>query len=92
MEFDYCNVEQDDTNRQLLMDVGCKFQDEPDELYVIQLKGEPNGALKEIKLMFNSMDCRYSFKEDELSALLNYVRDELSSSEYADWFQGELHY
>lgn len=92
MEFDYCNVEQDEMNQQLLLEIGCKFQDEPDELYVIQLTGQKSGALKEVQLLFNAMDCRYSFKEDELVALMNYVRDKLSSSEYAEWFQGELHY
>ncbi|WP_051620456.1 hypothetical protein [Paenibacillus sp. UNC451MF] len=92
MEFDYCNVDHDETNQQLLLDVGCKFQDEPDELYVIQLKGEPSGALKEVRLLFNMMDCKYSFKEDELAALLNYVRDMLKSTDYSEWFQGGLHY
>ncbi|GAA4867618.1 hypothetical protein GCM10023310_54200 [Paenibacillus vulneris] len=92
MEFDYCNVELDEIKERLFMEIGCKFQDEPEELYVIQMTGEPSGTLKEVRLLFNTMDCRYSFKEDELASLLEYVREQLSSSEYAEWFEALPYY
>ncbi|MFE5317070.1 hypothetical protein ACFQ88_00040 [Paenibacillus sp. NPDC056579] len=88
MEFDYCNMEMIVTDNLLQIDIGCRFIDEPDELYAIQLQCKPYGVMEDIKLMFNSMDCNYRFKEDEMRAIEAYVRTSVCSSEYADWFQG----
>ncbi|MCS7461610.1 hypothetical protein N0M98_15765 [Paenibacillus doosanensis] len=90
MEFDYCQMEADSSGDTLLIDIGCKFTDEPDELYVVQLKGHKDGRLEELRLVFNRMDCKYNFKPEEKAAVLQYVGEALDSSEYANWFQGGL--
>lgn len=90
MEFDYCNLEPVRAENLLFVDIGCRFKDEPDELYVIQMICRPRGVLEDIKLLFNSMDCNYRFKEDELRAVEAYVQQTVLASEYAGWFQGSL--
>jgi len=90
MIFDYCNMEPIRSDNMLLLDIGCRFADEPEELYVIQLNCRPGGEIGNIKLMFNSMDCKYRFKEEELKAVEAYVEKTLLDSEYEGWYRRGL--
>jgi hypothetical protein len=87
MNFDYCElelVEAEGGDRHLVA-VGCRFEDEPDELYVIHLIVNRQGGIEELKLYFNGHDCKYTFKPEELAALKEYVEQARTAADSADW-------
>ncbi|OXM88155.1 hypothetical protein [Paenibacillus rigui] len=92
MEFDYCELELHEPSGLLQISVGCRFVDEPNELYVIVLDAGEDGAVNRLQLMFNGMDCRYAFKAEESEAVLQYVRTSIAETEYASWFKNSLIY
>jgi hypothetical protein len=89
MIFDYCEFEDVLDERSLVL-IGCRFSDEPDELYVVQMDVLRSGAILNFKLLFNGMDCKYGFKPNESEAIRDYVQNVIPTSEYADWFEGTL--
>lgn len=89
MNFDYCEIETPQ-NGVLTFMVGCRFEDEPDELYVIQLDASQDGSVRELKLFFNGHDCKYMFKPEESDSIIKYLGDGLPETEYADWFHGSF--
>ncbi|MFC0214236.1 hypothetical protein ACFFK0_17545 [Paenibacillus chartarius] len=54
--------------------IGLKFDDEPEELYVAHVHMDDQGILGVPVLYFNGMDCRYAWKTDERVALETFVR------------------
>ncbi|MDF2960004.1 MAG: hypothetical protein K0S39_1739 [Paenibacillus sp.] len=89
MDFDYCEFESVNSN-QMNIFAGCRFTDEPDDLYVVQLDALQDGTVQELKLYFNDHDCKYNFRPEELAAIKEYVLSVIASTEYADWFKGSL--
>jgi hypothetical protein len=89
MIFDYCEIESVQ-NEHAAIFAGCRFADEPDELYVVQLNIFRNGAILDMKLLFNGVDCKYGFKTLDCEAIRDYVQSVILTSEYADWFEGSL--
>ncbi|NOU97652.1 hypothetical protein GC093_31150 [Paenibacillus sp. LMG 31456] len=89
MIFDYYELESLQSGF-LTIIVGCRFADEPDELYVIQLDTLQDGTVQELKLYFNGNDCKYTFKPDECALIKDYLVGELADSDYANWYQGGL--
>ncbi|MCR8633889.1 hypothetical protein [Paenibacillus radicis (ex Xue et al. 2023)] len=89
MIFDYCELESIQSG-QLTIIAGCRFADEPDELYVVQLDTLQDGTVQELGLYFNGNDCKYSFKQEERALIKDYVLEKLAATEYANWFQGDL--
>jgi|GEM_PF-2368764 len=71
MTFDYC--EQENADGQTLLHIGLQFEDEPDSLYVAELKMDGDGIISVWKLYFNGFDCSYSFKPEEKSQLIAYA-------------------
>lgn len=90
MNFDYCEMERSGERDSLQVTIGCRFMDEPDELYVILMDVQQDGDVKELKLMFNGMDCKYAFKKEEIDAVFQYVLAAIDSTANADWLQGKL--
>jgi hypothetical protein len=77
MKFDYCQFENGQDGSMTIF-VGCSFEDEPDELYVIEICTQANGkAPHGLRLLFNGMDCKYSFKSEEKAAISKYVKSTL---------------
>jgi hypothetical protein len=90
MKFDYCEFE-NKSEQTMEIDIGCRFEDEPDELYVIQISLQKDeGKVQELKLVFNRMDCKYVFKPEEKIAIADYIHTILPTTAYADWFKGRL--
>ncbi|NHN28816.1 hypothetical protein [Paenibacillus agricola] len=89
MKFDYCEIE-DGSAQTLAIYVGCRFEDEPEELYVIQLHISKNGIVQLLKLLFNGMDCRYSFKDEEKASIKNYIYEMLPATPYEEWLEGSI--
>jgi len=89
MNFDYCDLESVRTG-QLTCTVGCRFADEPNELYVIEMDVTQEGNVLGIKLYFNGHDCQYPFKEEEIASVIAYVESVIPLTEYADWLRGRL--
>jgi hypothetical protein len=85
MKFDYCNFE-DGPDESLLIYIGSSFIDEPEELYVIELAALKNGKVLSMKLLFNGMDCKYSFKAEEKALIQTYVQETLPDTPYNQWF------
>jgi len=88
MEFDYCEMDWNEEQHVLQVNVGCRFADEPEELYVIVFDIPEEGSVKNMHLMFNGMDCKYAFKEAETAAILHYVQEAAASTEYAERMRG----
>jgi hypothetical protein len=57
--------------------VGLKFADEPDELYVARIRIREDGAVQSAELYFNGMDCRYEWRPGEREALKRYMEEQL---------------
>jgi hypothetical protein len=55
---------------ELSIHVGIQFEDEPDSLYVIQICADVNGWVKEWTLLYNGVDCKYTFKPEEKEIVL----------------------
>ncbi|TDF99253.1 hypothetical protein [Paenibacillus piri] len=89
MIFDYCEFEKTEEGR-LTVITGCRFEDEPDELYVIHLNTLQDGTVRKLTLYFNGHDCSYTFKAEEAEAVLAYAAEVIPSSAYAGWYEGEL--
>jgi hypothetical protein len=89
MKFDYCEIENGPAQT---MDIymGCRFDDEPEELYVIQMIVGKDGIVQVQKLLFNGMDCKYLFKAEENALIKDYIYETLQSTAYVDWFEGTL--
>jgi hypothetical protein len=62
---------------ELSIHVGIQFEDEPDSLYVIHINADVNGWVKAWMLLFNGVDCKYTFKPEEKEE----VRAHLSEDE-----------
>ncbi|PZE22034.1 hypothetical protein [Paenibacillus xerothermodurans] len=89
MVFDY--VEFDSAgDKDITILVGCRFADEPEELYVVEVRALKNGLLNDWRLLFNGMDCKYDFKPDERAAVRDYLHSVVPTTEYAQWFEGSL--
>ncbi|MCU6795937.1 hypothetical protein OB236_27840 [Paenibacillus sp. WQ 127069] len=89
MKFDYCEFE-NESEQSVEIDIGCRFDDEPDELYVIQLILGKDGTSLGIKLLFNGLDCKYQFKPEEKTSIVSYIQHSLPDTPYKDWFEGSL--
>jgi hypothetical protein len=66
---DYHEVETE-PDGELNIHVGIQFEDEPDSLYVIQISADVNGWVRAWTLLYNGMDCKYSFKPEEKEEVL----------------------
>jgi hypothetical protein len=55
---------------ELNIHVGIQFEDEPDSLYVIHISADVNGWVKAWTLLFNGVDCKYTFKPEEKEDVL----------------------
>lgn len=89
MKFDYCEIENGSAQT---MDIymGCRFDDEPEELYVIQLNVRKDGITQVLKLLFNGMDCKYLFKDEEKASIRDYIYETLKATAYVNCFEGTL--
>ncbi|SFK93448.1 hypothetical protein SAMN03159341_102242 [Paenibacillus sp. 1_12] len=90
MKFDYCEFE-NESEQSIEIDMGCRFDDEPDELYVIQIMFHKDGTSLGLKLLFNGLDCKYQFKPEEKSSIIDYILHIVPDTAYKDWFEGSLH-
>jgi hypothetical protein len=92
MIFDYCEMDNSALKSSELLTIiaGCRFKDEPDELYVVQMDLRKDGKAGDLKLFFNGHDCNYKFKPEEFEAIQKYVADEMRASDYADWLEGAV--
>jgi hypothetical protein len=89
MNFDYCEFEKGSAQAMEIY-IGCRFIDEPEELYVIHVSAHQDGNAKGLKLLFNGMDCKYSFKAEEKASIVDYIHSTLPDTEYVDWFEGSV--
>jgi hypothetical protein len=90
MKFDYCEIE-NGSIQTLEIIIGCSFEDEPEELYVIQLNLNKDGKISMLKLLFNGMDCKYVFKDIEKASIIAYIDETLPATTYAIWLEGQLY-
>ncbi|GFZ99222.1 hypothetical protein GCM10008018_51790 [Paenibacillus marchantiophytorum] len=73
MIMDYC--EQDVIDGKVQLHIGLQFEDEPDSLYVAELAVADNGDVKAWTLFFNGFDCKYTFRPEEIEALIRYAAE-----------------
>ncbi|MEC0230945.1 hypothetical protein [Paenibacillus alba] len=71
MIMDYC--ERGISEEMVQVHIGLQFEDEPDSLYVAELAVGDDGYVTEWKLFFNGFDCKYTFRPDEIEALIDYA-------------------
>ncbi|MBP1988998.1 hypothetical protein [Paenibacillus eucommiae] len=80
MIIDYHEVERN--GDELLIYIGIQFEDEPDSLYVVSITAGDDGTVKEWKLLYNGVDCKYTFKPEEKQALqLSLAEDDIQIHE-----------
>jgi hypothetical protein len=61
---------------ELNIHVGIQFEDEPDSLYVIHISADVNGWVKAWTLLFNGVDCKYTFKTEEKAEVLAHLSED----------------
>ncbi|MCD1260709.1 hypothetical protein B5M42_018060 [Paenibacillus athensensis] len=72
MKIDYYEAETDGETQ--VAQVGVQFEDEPDALYVAELK-MIGGVARTWTLYYNGFDCSYAFRREEQEQLCAYLNE-----------------